>query len=177
MHTAPLVIRHEGIIVKLVTRYYRLLPAHVKASYGLDDMVGDVTLQVLRRQHKFSAARSSATGSTFVWRVAENYCRTLVNRHQWACRRTAGMVPVEDLRNLASQDNQRRIRESRQAVERMIEFASEELREALSDILTVHRATLHQHLRKEQLQQEVQLLAKRHRVRGDDFRMVLAHLV
>jgi DNA-directed RNA polymerase specialized sigma24 family protein len=173
--------RTRLILIKLALRYWKQLPPHVKCSYDLEDMLSDMVLYVIKRSEKYSSGRGAP--STFTWTVAENYCRTLLKRETWQKRATEGMsyidAPLLDglsPRLLSEESYQCKLNASRKAVEMMIRFASDELREALSDLLTAKRSRYGQYMQQEMLAQEVRKLAKRHNISADDFRTVMQGL-
>lgn len=115
--------------------------------------------------------------------------------------REPGEFDDELLNALVQSDHERQLRESRKAVETMIRFASEELREALSDLLTleqcnykhylteplsesrsqsvpdvIYRRHVRQQQLRQRLQREVQKLRTEHNVSINDFRMVMQGL-
>lgn len=176
--------KHAGVIVKLANKYWWKLPPHVRVSYDVEDMISELTVHLLKREVYFQRSRGAT--STFAWTVVENFCWVIIKRETWQKRFTNGTVSldiprdeqsVEVLDALASLDQQQKLRESKKAVEQMIRFASDELREALSDLLTAHHYRLHRYCRREELQHEVQKIAKTHNVSIDDFRTVLSSLV
>ncbi len=174
--------RHTGIIWKKVGKYHHLLPFHVRATYDFYDMVSEVTMHVLSRQKYYSKKRGKEV--TFVGFIAENQCRVILSRQRWAKRNAETLsfdVPKEEytspLRNaLKVYDQERQLRESRLAVERMLQFSSAELREAWSDLLTLERLKLNRYTKIEPLKEEARKLAQLHHVTADDFRRVIKGL-
>ncbi len=140
-------------------------------------------MHVLAKMKHYNRKRGKPT--TFVWWVVENQCKVILSRQHWAKRNAELLsfdVPKEEyttpLRNaLKVYDQERQLRESRIAVERMLQFSSAELREAWSDLLTLQRLKLNRYTKIEPLKEEARKLARLHHVTADDFRRVLQRLV
>ncbi len=155
----------------------------MRVTYEFSDMIQEVTMHVLAKRKYYNKKRGRE--STFVWRVVENQCRVILSRQHWAKRNTETLsfdIPREEytspLRNaLKVYDQERQLRESRIAVERMLQFSSAELREAWSDLLTLQRLKLNRYTKIEPLKEEARKLARLHHVTADDFRRVIASLV
>ena len=159
---------HFGIIAKLSFRYWKLLPPHVRSFFDVEDMISEVTLQVVIASQKYSPRRGRP--STFVHNVAENHCHTIVGKHKLKKRLATEVIPLELLGpRLVSPSEALLWRESRMAVEKILADASFNLRNALEAFLSVrqikriHRCDI----------EELKLLVRKHGVTYQNLHFVL----
>jgi len=119
---------HMGIICKLAMQYWPHLPASAKVAFDLEDMIGDIALQVLRVLPKYTPERGKQ--STFVWSVARGHCIYLMGYFNYKSR-NAVLTPidVEEVKYLSIPE--RPGFASREGVEKIIERCSDDLRRAL----------------------------------------------
>lgn len=152
---------------------------HVRSGYGLDDMVQDLNQHMLQQKHHFQKERGSS--STFVYRILENRCRDIAKSHIMAKRKAQEVVsldwPTEVPLILAQEDEERRLQQSRMAVETFIQFASDPLKELVGDLFGFRRYRYSMHMDQPSLQQEARKLAYTHHVTIDDFRTVIKKLL
>jgi len=106
----------------------------VQAGYDPEDMIGDVVLKVVRVSARYSAKRAKEV--TWVWWVADNECKGIVSYYACKKRGAEKMSPLPEDFQLAGPDRERRVVESRNAVERTIQFAPDAARDLLSRLLT-----------------------------------------
>ncbi len=160
--------RHLGIIARHCSRYWKILPAETRSYYDIEDMIGDVVLHVIKRAHHYDADK--AKESTWVWHVAENRCRSIVGHYQTkqytACQTVELTTEVDDVTHYST----RRENEAKNAVERMIEFGSAEVRDFLDRIFNSRHITVIPAY-------ELQTLAKQHSVSLTDLMIVLKRVV
>ena len=147
---ADLAMRHLGVIASRALYHWRRLPPSVRAGYDPEDMIGDVVLKVIRVSARYNAQRAKEV--TWVWWVADNECRSILARY--ACKKRGAdkivQLPENEYCNpavtnehrrqkaciMASPERERRLIESRNAVERTIQFAPDAARDLLSRLLT-----------------------------------------
>lgn len=163
---------HLGIIVSRVAAYWKYLPQTVRNFYDLEDMVSDCVLHVIRVSHRYDP--NKAKSSTWVWHVANHYCEDLRDHfqtQQYVSFEYSVQLdqPVlgddsEQNRELPAPTDTRRV--SFDAVEKVIEYGSDELLELLNDIF--YRGI---NIRKipEYLANEFRRLADQHSADYDDF--------
>ena len=163
-----LVNRHLGIIAKHCGRFWRLLPAETRAFYDVEDMISDVVIHVLRRSQQYDA--SIAKESTWVWHIAENRCKSIVGHYQTkqytACKTVELTTEVKDSIHYST----RRESEAKSAVERMIQYGSDEVRDFLDRLFNSKRITIIPVY-------ELQTLAKQYSVTLTDLMIVLRRVV
>jgi hypothetical protein len=129
-----LVLRHYGIIVQRAVRWYWRLPINVRAVYDLDDMVADAVLHVREKQALYLPEKSME--STWVYHVANRWCQDKVT-YCLRSFRNVETVPLDDKETAKlSQDSLIRQRVSLDAVERVIEFASDGCRDLIAILLS-----------------------------------------
>ncbi len=96
--------------------------------YDIEDMVSDVVLHVVQKSDKYD--QSKARESTWVWHVAENKCKSILGHHsskQYTAMKTVDLTV--DVRDTNQSDYRRD--QAKNAVERLIEFGSDEVRDFL----------------------------------------------
>ena len=142
--------RHLGVISQRCLYHWRRLPPSVQAGYDPEDMIGDVVLKVVKVSARYSAKRAKEV--TWVWWVADNECKAIVSKYACKKRGQNLIVPMpeneycnpavgkEDQRRkasiMSSPERERHLVESRNAVERTIQFAPDAARDLLSRLLT-----------------------------------------
>jgi DNA-directed RNA polymerase specialized sigma24 family protein len=154
---------HIGIVYKLALKYWPHLPANAKVAFGVEDMINDVVLQLLRVLPKYSPERGRQ--STFVWTVAQQHCIYLISYYNCRSRNTI-LAPIEEVKYLS--EPERLSYASREAVERVIEYCSDDLRRALELLFTGRLGGL-----SEPLKEELREIAKKHKVYCSDFLFAL----
>jgi hypothetical protein len=129
-----LAVQHLGIITTHVHRWYRFIPLNVRAFYEPEDMVADVVLHVHSQmlQYKFEKAK----GTTWVYQVAHNCCRDIVQRYQRQMRNAATVEIDEPAARNLSQESFLRQREAFSAVERVIERSSDAAKDLIECLLS-----------------------------------------
>jgi hypothetical protein len=145
-------------------------------------MVSEVALHVIRVSRKFDPA--VAKESTFVYHVADNKCKVILHRYQTQSRAACDTVTLTDLlsRHLSADDNLR-VREAADAVERVIEESPDAVRELLEMILRgcirkSQEADVLAYLdRDKDLINEMIEAVRRCSATLDDFRLVLKYAV
>lgn len=126
------VTSHLGICAKVCKKYYFILPADVRSYYDLDDMISDVVLHVFKKSALYDASKSKE--STWVWHVADNKCKSILGHHttkQYTAMKTVELTPEMSKRLHVSP---RREEEAKNAVERLIQYGSDEVRDFLDKI-------------------------------------------
>ena len=131
---ADIATRHLGIIAARALYHWRRLPPSVQAGYDPEDMIGDVVLKVVRVSARYSAKRAKEV--TWVWWVADNECKAIVSKYSCKKRGADKISPLPEDFQLAGPQSERRVVESRNAVERTIQFAPDAARDLLSRLLT-----------------------------------------
>ena len=166
--------------------WHRCLPQSVRNHYDVEDMVSDVIMHVLAQSPKHDAARGKE--STFVWWTADNKCKAILKF--WQKQMRAG-VPVEvedeygavykrgscetialtDLvsRTLPHVDTSPEYMRALDAVERVIEYASDAALDVLEDLLSGGL----RYAVPADLVAELRTLAASHGATMDDFTRVL----
>lgn len=166
--TETLAQRHLGIIIKVALFHWRQLPPYATFFIGVDDMISELVLAVSMVGACYRKRRGAE--STFVWRVASNRARVVVNTYARVRKRQAGFrLPEEELRKHISRDRTRGFLESKHDIECWLQGASDDLQQYFSDFLEHRRyreAPSH-------LLEEARLLAWQHHVTYNDFRLVL----
>lgn len=162
-----------GIIAQRVLKWWKFLPAEVKATYSIDDMIGDVVIQVIKSaRKKFDPKRAKA--STFVWWVANNECLTILSRYKTKKRGIGMNVPMIDevSRKLSSPDGALRLLQAKTNIEEMIYIASPSSQDFIDAALNGRRCKPSMAVR-----QELQEIAKAKGVTFSDFLLVKTCLV
>ena len=131
---ADIATRHLGVISQRCLYHWRRLPPSVQAGYDPEDMIGDVVLKVIRVSARYSAKRAKEV--TWVWWVADNECKAIVSKYACKKRGADKISPLPEDFQLAGPERERRVVESRNAVERTIQFAPDAARDLLSRLLT-----------------------------------------
>ncbi len=160
-----------ALINAVASNYWWKLPPHVRAWYGVDDMVSECLLRLIWAFPRYRSDRASQ--STFIYTAARNQCREICE-HYRAQKRTGVMVSVEDQVFLHS-PNLTKYRESTTAVEAILAEASDLLLDFLSCIYTGNAEVAKTILDRNRftLQTEMQRLAKKHSATLNDFVLVL----
>jgi hypothetical protein len=160
-----------GIIAGRALHYWRCLPMGVKCWYEPEDMIAELVTEVLRAAPRYDATR--ALPSTFVYRVADSKAQIIL-QHYHCAKYTGVEIPVEEQPNLKTADNAVRLRESRNAVERVIQYASPKLRNWLTGWLTQSNTSRRP---APTVTDELLQLSKQHGVNYRDFQLVFRQLV
>lgn len=166
-----LVVDNLGIIAGRALYWWKRLPLSVKQGYDPEDMISEVALHVIKAAGHYRSDK--ALPSTFVYHVADNKAQLIMSHYRTA-KRCADLVPLDKLLNLSAADSTTRLRESRSAVERVIQYASPGLRNWLAGWLSqsnVHRKPA------PAVEQELLNLSHQHGVRFRDFQLVFQQLV
>ncbi len=165
---ADLAQRHLGIAAKLCLKYYRYLPNDVKSYYDLDDMIADVVLHVFKKSSQYNSSKSKE--STWVWHVVDNKCKSILGHFQ--TKQYTAMQTVELPADISEklQVGTRRESEAKNAVERMIQYGSDEVRDFLDRIFNAKPIKLVPAY-------ELQQLAKQYSVSLTDLMIVLHSVV
>lgn len=132
-----LAVRHLGIIAQRCLFWYKSLPNHVKISYDVEDMIGDVVLHVIKRAHFHDVARGKE--STFVWHTADNCCMSILQHHstkQYSVCQTLELTNdvMRTVHGFPNPDTDQDFCISLNAVERVIEKASDALLNLIDQI-------------------------------------------
>lgn len=156
---------HMGIICKLALQYWPCLPTNAKVAFDLEDMIEDIVLQLLKALPKYSPERGKQ--STFVWSVARGHCIYLMSHFNCKSRNTIiTSIDVEEARNLSTQEQPGYA--SREAVERVIEHSSDDLRRVLELLFNGNLGGIDG-----PLVEEFRSVAKKHNACYNDFLFVL----
>ena len=131
---ADIATRHLGVISQRCLYHWRHLPPSVQAGYDPEDMIGDVVLKVVRVSARYSAKRAKEV--TWVWWVADNECKAIVSKYSCKKRGADKISPLPEDFQLVGPQSERHAVESRNAVERTIQFAPDAARDLLSRLLT-----------------------------------------
>jgi len=158
-----------------VNRWYRFIPMCIKSFYDYEDMVNDVILHLRRRQHCYSPEKAQL--STWVYQVSHHYCRDIVQRYQRA-KRNAEMVEIDDPETpfQIGQESFLRQRQAFNAVERVIEFGSDAVKDLVEALLSgqaTRERDLPEHAR--EAIGELQKVAKNVHANVEDFVLVFRH--
>ena len=163
---------HLGIVCKLALRYWPRLPDRVKVIFDLEDMISEVTAQVIKVSGKYNPEKSKP--STFVWLVAQRCCWGIVDHH--ICqRRYAEFSPLEDVNycfNLAAPQTAKEDFASRDAVERVIEHGSDNVRRTLELLFSGQLGGVD-----EATKREIRKEARRHGASFQDFLLVSRRMI
>lgn len=163
---ADIVLDNLGIFVRVATKYWHRFPPALRATYGVDDLVSEITVQVFRQRHRYDPKRGAR--STFVWCLAENHCRSLQQAFQQQKRQ--GVILSMDSVVLGTQCLVHRRGEALGALESVLQDASLELRELLQAFLYLqHRPRWPQTART-----ELKRLLCKHQVSLEQFSLALA---
>lgn len=130
--TTSIAERHLRLIAYFAIRNWRRLPACVKSYYDADDMIADVVLHVVRVSSRYDP--SVARETTWVGNVAQNRSRYLVDRYS-AKMRVADVVALDFINDLEEPFARRHLQDSRDAVERVIQYGSDGVRSLLAALL------------------------------------------
>jgi DNA-directed RNA polymerase specialized sigma24 family protein len=167
-------------------KWHRCLPQSVRNHYDVEDMVSDVIMHVLAQSPKHDSTRGKE--STFVWWTADNKCKAILRFWQKQMRAGA-LVEIEDeygavykrgscetvaltdlvARTLPHVDTSPDYLRALDAVERVIEYASDAVLDVLEELLSGRlRRTV-----SDDLIAELQTLTARHNASMVDFMRVL----
>jgi len=165
-----LVSGNLGLIAKIAWRYWQQLPPEVRGYTDLDDMIGEIVVQVFEKQHRYRKSRGAMT--TFVHTVATNHCRSKLYRLRYIKKcRTIGTQSLSDevlIATLGRSDLGIAWLRAKEPVERILADASPGLRRAFAHFLNYRRF-----LFSTEDIQELKDLAKRHHASWSDVRAVL----
>ena len=179
-------VRHIGIITTRVLHWHRCLPPSVRSHYDVEDMVADVAMHVLAQSPKHDASRGRE--STFVWWTADNKCKCILKHWQKQMRAGAPVEVEEDgvvyrrgscftvgltdvvARTLPCDDQSPDFVRALDAVERVIEYASDAACDVLESLLS---GTLGQRGVAPETVDELRTVAARHGATMNDFLRVL----
>lgn len=120
--------QYLGVIIKMVSKYWKFLPPNCRQWYSPDDMVNDVILQIVQVWPRFNPSLS--TPMTFLYATARNRCRHLVC-HQLVSKRRHYSVPFNTQTPLPLPSFQRYL-EAKAGVEAVLATASDDLRAILA---------------------------------------------
>ncbi len=125
--------KHVALIASRCIFWWRFLPASVKIWYDVDDMIGGAVLHVVKRSTKYDA--SKAKESTWIHHVTDNFCMSQLAH--WKSHKYSDCETVEldeDASRKIKATSSLEMRESRAAVERLIEIASDAVRDFLDKV-------------------------------------------
>ena len=131
-----IITKHLGIIAGRCLYYWRMLPPSVRAGYDPEDMISDTVLHVWTRLTTAKYQTSRGASSTFVWHVSNNYCQVLLGKYSCKKRGAGVTVPMPETPLTVSGPNRMKILESRDAVERVLQYSSESALELLDRLFT-----------------------------------------
>lgn len=93
--TPDLVTANLGLITLRCLKHYPKLPGHVRIYYDLEDMVNDVASHITNVAHQYDPDKAKV--STWLWRVTDNYCKSILH-HYYSKQYTAcAEVSIEDV--------------------------------------------------------------------------------
>lgn len=164
-----LVSENLGIIAKLALEYWRFLPISVASYFTVDDLIGETVLHVVQVSKSYNDQRGKS--STFVWWAAKNHCREVLQRYSTQ-KRQAVTCQIDNLQ-ISKPDNRIRVLVAKDAVERVIEFASDDARRFLAVLLHPGGGQSKTVKLTEPIRDEILKLARRNGVAEEDFRVVL----
>lgn len=161
--------QYKALIWKFARQYWPLLPSSSQSFYDLDDMVGELYVHAIWVLSVRYDPAKQVRKITFLHQCLHNYCRGLLTHH-YAKQRVgfpvdAGVVFPQ----LRSPDMERRRVEVIAAVERLLEDASDDLRQTFSEWLWEGSRRI-----SKVCAREMQGLCRRHSVGADDLRLVLS---
>ena len=122
-----LVEKHLALIAKRCLFWWRFLPASVRVWYDPDDMIAEAVLHVCKRSARYDPNKAKET--TWVYCVTDNFCKSRLQH--WKARMYADCETVEwddDVARKMPAASIAELRESRDAVERLIEVATDRVR-------------------------------------------------
>ncbi len=151
--------RHLGTIAARALYWHRFLPQSVRNHYDAEDMIADAVLHVIERSSevpprmirvvRVRGGEKTVTGIyrrlscaydperarevTWVYHVANNFCRGVLGHYGVKRLSACETVPIEDREFEIPPD---RSSESVDAVERVIEYASDRARDLLDEIFS-----------------------------------------
>ena len=131
--STDLAVKHLRAIAKHVHSWYRYIPPNVRAFYEPADMVNDVALHVHSMMMRYQPEK--AREITWVYRVAHNSCRDIVQRYQRQMR-NAVTVEIDEPTSTLSQASFLSKRESINAVERVIAISSDAAQDLIECLLS-----------------------------------------
>lgn len=158
-------LHYRAMIWKHVRRYWPMLPDQAKTFYDPEDMYADVLLYVIRSV-RVRYRRERGSLSTFVYQVARSQCCNILAQHSAQKRRAACVVPLAENHRIVA--DSMRLGESIAAFERLLEDASDELRQTVSDWLWSGRRTI-----SSRCLNELRRLVHRHGLRRQQMELVL----
>lgn len=173
MDCEKLISDNLGIIAKLALQHWRLLPISVASYFTVDDLIGETVLHVVQVSKFYNNQRGKS--STFVWWAAKNHCREVLQRYSTQ-KRQAVTCPIDNLQ-IAKPDGQIRVLMAKDAVERVIEFASDDVRRFLAVLLHPGGGRSKTVKLTEPVRNEIRKLSKRNGATEEDFRVVLRSML
>ncbi len=173
MNREQFVRENFGVIVKLALRHWQSLPPSATVFLSVEDMIGEVIAHVVQVYKRYDPERSRP--DTFVWHVADNYCKTLVQRYRNQ-KRFAPTISVE-LVQIGSTSDRVRLLTAKDVVERVIEFSSTDTRRFLHYLLQNSGRRCKSVKLTAPICQEIRSLAKRCGATSDDFRLVMGRIL
>ncbi len=172
MASDEIVTSNLGIIMKLAYKYWRMLPPAVMAHFDVEDMISEIVTHVVKVSYAYHKRRGMS--STFVWKVAENHCKVILQKYSTKKRRAFQVLPEEVLATMSAPDSILKLTEARHGVEQVIRFASDNLRRALSDLL--EGGDLFSLKYNRAAREELRELAHVHHVSFNDFCLVMGRM-
>lgn len=173
MDREKLILDNLGIIAKLSLQYWRSLPISVASYFTVDDLISETVLHVVQVSKSFNDQRGKS--STFVWWAAQNHCREVLQRYSTQ-KRQAITCSIDSLQ-IARPDNHVRVLIAKDAVERIIEFASDDVRRFLAVLLYPGGGRSKTVKLTEPVRDEIRKLARQNGVTEEDFRIVLKSIL
>jgi DNA-directed RNA polymerase specialized sigma24 family protein len=159
-------VRHLRLIAKISYKYWQMLPMHIRLQLDLEDMVSDTVYAVARKSHLYKSRRAAET--TFVQRLATHHCINVLVYYQQKKRLCNGIVELENW-NASGPPVGVKWLEAKIGFERLLQFASDGLREALSQFIAERKLACINTEYVEELKQ----LTFRYHVNRDEFAAVL----
>jgi hypothetical protein len=129
--------KHLGLIAGRCLHWWWRLPSDVRTWYSEEDLISEAVMLVYMRTAKYDATRARET--TFVYHVVENFCKGKLGHFQakkFAACETLELAEIELAGSFETSDPRdcQELRRSKDAVERVIEMASDAVREFIDKI-------------------------------------------
>jgi hypothetical protein len=158
--------QYRGLVVRAAQRHWYRLPRHVQTWYGLDDLVEDLALTVVSNfDTRYDPSRAKV--STFVSMVAQSRCTTIIGFFN--AKRRSHIPELFDELTQSGTLSLGPAYEAIEAMERVIEYASDGLRVALSDLINTQARTIPR-----EFWSELRYLVHKHHMSRRDFESVLS---
>lgn len=173
MKSQEIVTSNLGICAQRARHYWRALPRDVQVHYGIEDMIEDVVLRVVRTAHTYK--KGKALPSTWVYRVADNKCQDIMIYWQMHKRRDCATIqfcPEMEVKLIHPEDRIKLI-ESKNAIESVLEAVSDPLKHWLDGVL---KGEPRKRPNKREVE-ELRSVIKRNSASWQDFRLVQKCLV